>query len=109
MAAFYIDALNEDAIVIRLNGPSFGVIDRARELRYHQLLQENKITDYLLGDFKNGIVMRHIAGSSITHAGNLTPQVEEKIARKFSNLHQNVPVIDEFIVGGGDRDCILSK
>lgn len=109
MAGFYIDTLNEDAIVIRLNGPSFGVIDRQREMKYQLLLQENNITDYLLGIFKNGIVMQHIAGSALTHLGNLTPEIEEKIARKFSNLHQKVPVIEKFIIGGVDRDHILSK
>ena len=55
MVAFYVDTLGPDAIVVRLNGPGFGVFDRSREMTYQQLLRDHNIADYLLGVFKNGI------------------------------------------------------
>ena len=109
MAAFYVNTLNDESIVIRLNGPSFGIIDRSRERKYQEMLQAAGIIDYILGSFKNGVVMRNIPGSPLTHRGNLTAEIEEKIARKFSNVHKNVPVIDEYYIGGPDKEHVLSK
>ena len=55
MVAFYVDTFGPDTIVIRLNGPSFGVFDRNREMIYQKILRDQNIADYLLGVFKNGI------------------------------------------------------
>ena len=109
MAAFYVETMNEESIVIRINGPSFGILDRARERKYQVMLQTAGIIEYVLGVFKNGIVMRNIPGSAITHRGNLTAEIESKIARTLAKLHKNVPVIDQFYIGEAGSDHVLSK
>jgi len=110
IAGFYLDALNEESVIIRVNGISYGNIHRDREMKYHKLLKEAKITDYLLGVFKNGIVMSYIPGKSLTHCDNLTPIIEEKISRKLANLHSRVPVSEDFYYDGvADNDHVLSN
>ena len=108
-AAFYVKTLNEESLVIRINGPNFGVFDRTRERKYQEMLQAAGIIDYILGMFKNGVVMRNIPGSNVHEGANLTPEIEAKIARKFANLHANVPVMEEFFIGGPDSNHVLSK
>ena len=113
-AAFYVKTLNEESVVIKINGSHFGIFDRTRERKYQEMLQTTGIIDYILGIFKNGVVMRNIPGVAMHKwcgykGANLTAEIEAKIARKFASLHANVPVIDELYVGGSDPDHILSK
>ena len=59
---------------------------------------------------KNGvIVMRFIPGTALVHAGNLTPEISEKIARKFANLHKNVPIDEKLMIGGSEKEHAMSK
>ena len=39
MAGFYVAEMGSDSVVIRVNGPSFGLFDRVREMKYQQLCQ----------------------------------------------------------------------
>lgn len=109
MAIFYVDSLDAESIVIRINKAASGVLDRKREMKYHQLLHDYGLNEHFIAVFKNGIIMRYLSGEALTHRGNLTHKIEEKIARKFANLHSKVPVVNEYYIGESDDDHILSK
>jgi len=53
--------------------------------------------------------MRFIPGTALVHAGNLTPEISEKIARKFANLHKNVPIDEKLMIGGSEKEHAMSK
>jgi len=109
LALFWEDEITPDSIVIRINGPaSFGIIDRKREIFYTKLLTASNCIDYVIGEFKNGIVMRYIDGKPIRNAQNLTDEIEVEIARKMANLHR-LPARLEWQVGGQRVDRIISS
>ena len=109
LALFWEDEITPDSIVIRINGPaSFGIIDRKREIFYTKLLTASNCIDYVIGEFKNGIVMRYIDGKPIRRAQNLTDEMEVEIARKMANLH-SLPARLEWQIGGQRVDRIISR
>lgn len=83
-------------LLLRIYGPNVDMlIDRDRELKTISELTKRNIGPKLFGTFQNGRFEQFFNAKSLNRHDMRNPETSKQIAKRMSDLHQNVPISDE--------------
>lgn len=84
---------DDEAILLRAYGKGTDVlIDRARELKAHELLASMDLAPPLLARFDNGIVYKFVQGHVCSPADLRRPHVYRATAKRIGQWHGSLPI-----------------
>jgi len=92
LSAYFINSLaDEDAVVVRHNGPSTEqFLNRQKEITSYTRLSDAKVCKPLVATFKNGLVMQVIKGSVLNQKNVSNKVVASSTARAIATMHREV-------------------